>query len=144
MVIVAQNVENQSSVPVSYSFNGGATWTRNYITGSTDGLPYSNPRVDARVAFDKFGNLYVVMKSPPIPTKSGWWWRSSNGGVNFTGTTTAIGGAGSNVDYPSIATGPDVTNPAFQAIAVAIPTAANPTCEVKAVAAAPSSRPRAA
>src|ERR1700730_481730 len=31
LVEVSQTPESQQAIPVSYSFNGGATWTKNYI-----------------------------------------------------------------------------------------------------------------
>lgn len=137
LVMVSQTAENQAAIPVSYSFNGGATWTLNYITGATDGLPGSNPRVDPRATFDKFGNLYVsyevAANSNEIRVVVA---RSSNGGVSFNAISTAVGGAGSDLDYPTIAAGPDATNPNRQAIWISYTDYAKPNnLQIKAVVA---------
>jgi len=135
VVVVGQNVENSSSIPVAYSFNGGASWSLTSITGSTDGLSPANPRVDARIAFDSFGNAYVAYEvaahSNEIRIVVA---RSSNGGASFSGVTTAVGGAGSNVDYPNIATGPASGNNGKQAIWITYTNYANPNqLQVQAV-----------
>jgi len=135
LVVIAQTAETQNQIPVSYSFNGGLTWNFTTISGTTDGLSPANPRVDPRVAFDSFGNLYVsyevAASSSEIRVVVA---RSSNGGASFTQTSTAVGGAHSNIDYPTIATGPAAGNPSLQAVWITYTDYANPnSLQVKAV-----------
>ena len=135
LVMVAQNVENQAAIPVEYSFNGGQSWTRNYITGNTDGLPANNPRVDPRVAFDSYGNVYVAYEVAASYTEIRIVVaRSSNDAVTFSAVSTAVGGAGCNADYPNIATGPAAANSRKQAIWISYTDYADPNAiRVKAV-----------
>ncbi|MDB5323994.1 MAG: BNR/Asp-box repeat protein, partial [Phycisphaerales bacterium] len=111
-----QNSANSSSLLISRSFDGGKTWTYSSLGATQDHFSSTTPRVDPHMAFDSFGNLYVVYEvassSSEIRVMLA---RSSDGGATFT-TTTAVSGQGLNIDYPILATGPDATNLARQTV----------------------------
>jgi hypothetical protein len=120
VVIAASNQNsNSSSLLISRSFDGGKTWTYSSLGAAQDHYSSTTPRVDPHMAFDSFGNLYVVYEvassSSEIRVVLA---RSSDGGATFT-TQTAVSGQGLNVDYPILATGPDATNLARQTVWVA-------------------------
>ena len=117
LVIVSQSGDNNGALlPLSRSFDGGQTWTTTLV-GAQDGLSTANPRPDAHVAFDSFGNLYLTYM---VGGNAGEIrlavLRSTDGGQSFTSLGFPISGTGFSPDSPWIATGPSTTNPGSQAV----------------------------
>lgn len=101
---------NGANLVVSRSFDGGKTWATTLVGSAQDKLSASTNRVDPHLAFDRFGNLYVVYEVAASTSEIRVIVaRSSNGGQSFT-ASTAVAGQGLHIDYPIIATGPDATN----------------------------------
>jgi hypothetical protein len=117
LVTVSQSGSNGGSlIPLSRTFDGGKTWTTQLV-GAQDGFNAGNPRPDAHIAFDSFGNLYLTYMVAASPTEIRLVvLRSTNGGQTFTSLGAAVSGATFNPDAPWIATGMDATNHAKQHI----------------------------
>jgi hypothetical protein len=115
LVIVSQSGDNNGALlPLSRSFDGGRSWTT-ALVGAQDGMNVGNPRPDAHVAFDSFGNLYLTYMVAATSTEIRLAvLRSSDGGQSFTSLGFAVSGSTFNPDSPWIATGVDATNPAQQ------------------------------
>ena len=115
LVIVSQSGDGGGAqLPLSRSFDGGKTWATTLV-GGEDGLNFSNPRPDAHVAFDSFGNLYLTYMVAASSTEIRVVvLRSTDGGQTFASLGAAVSGASFDPDAPSIATGPDAVNPALQ------------------------------
>ncbi len=115
IVIVSHSGDNTGAqLPVTRSSDGGKTWTTTLV-GSQDGFNAGNPRPDAHLAFDSFGNLYLTYMVAASPTEiRAMVLRSTDGGATFTSLGAAVSGANFDPDAPNIATGPDASNPALQ------------------------------
>jgi hypothetical protein len=97
-------------IQVFHSFNGGATWTRNVIGDSHDGLA-SNFRFDPTVKFDANGNLFIGYCAGVGSGSRLVVGKSTDGGVTFPASnfrivdTLASGGAAA-IDKVYLGTGP--------------------------------------
>jgi len=117
VVVTTTDQSNGSYIPVARSFDGGATWTTTTIGPAQDGFPTLNQRVDARVAFDSYGNLYVsYMVASRHTGVCVMVTRSTNGGASFGSAIVAVSGSTYDPDSPSLTTGPDVNNRSRQAV----------------------------
>ena len=117
LVIVSQSGDNNGALlPFSRSMDGGATWTTSLV-GTQDGFNAGNPRPDAHVAFDSFGNLYLTYMVAASSTEIRVVvLRSTNGGQTFSSLGAAVSGATYNPDAPWITTGPSAVNSSQQAV----------------------------
>ncbi len=100
MFVTSNTFKGGSQIYGAYSTNGGMTWTGRNIATDRDGLPPG--RGDAQVAWDKFGNLFVIYLDDSEPS-SVVLGVSRDGGKSFTLERTFGGG---DADQPSIAVGP--------------------------------------
>jgi hypothetical protein len=116
IVIVSQSSENGGAqLPFMRSTDGGKTWTTTQV-GWQDGQNLGNPRPDAHVAFDSFGNLYMTYEVASGPQIWVVVLRSTDGGASFVDIGNAVSGTGFDPDAPWITTGRDAANPALQHI----------------------------
>ena len=111
-LVVVNNTDfnNGTLIVVSRSFDGGASWSKAYIGSAQDKLIANTPRVDARAAFDSYGNLYVAyMCAASASEVRVMVARSSDGGLNFYAgnVTTVVSGTAYDPDAPALATGMD-------------------------------------
>jgi hypothetical protein len=84
------------------SNDSGATWSTAVIADGNDSLPRSEPDSDPSVAFDKFGNLFLIYRSSPNGTDHNTALLvSSNGGSTWTSVKTFTGADGG---MPKVAT----------------------------------------
>lgn len=115
IVIVSQSGDNGGAqLPFSRSTDGGKTWSTTLV-GSQDGLNASNPRPDAHVAFDSFGNLYLTyLVAASVNETRVVVLRSTDGGASFSSLGAAVSGTTFDPDAPWITTGPDAGNAALQ------------------------------
>jgi hypothetical protein len=112
-IVVVSNVQFGSALFKAYTLDGGATWTRDVI-GDGDSLGFAC--CDPSLAFDSFGNLFLVyidgVKFRDIQLAM-----STDGGATFSFVTSVErsdkGGPnpinhkwGSFVDQPTVVTGP--------------------------------------
>jgi hypothetical protein len=89
-------------IRVAVSTSGGASWDGSVLGDGSDGLP--SACCDPQVAFDEFGNLFLVSLDESSPRKVVLL-MSTDGGATFTHVRSFdINGQG--LDYPNIATGP--------------------------------------
>jgi hypothetical protein len=118
IVVISQNdVAMSTNLNFSYSFDGGASWTRTTVGSAQDGLSAGAPRADARVIFDAYGNLYVAyMVSTARNQTSVYCLQSTNGGISFSTISVPVPSSKYNPDSPWFATGPDATNPNQQRV----------------------------
>lgn len=102
---VAMNATPSFGLVAARSSDGGATWTRGYLTGA-EGLPLA--QADPSVAFDSYGNLYLSYLNY---SKSGKFTDvlavSADGGATWGGKPLTY--FGQNPDQPTVTTGPGAT-----------------------------------
>jgi Beta-propeller repeat len=99
----------------SYSTDGGVTWNGRVMADGHDGLPVSTG--SAQLAWDKYGNLFVVYLDDQI--QAGVVVAlSKDGGKNFT--ALHIFGTSGGFDQPSIAVGPGFAGQAPDSVWIAM------------------------
>jgi len=117
VAVATDESTNGTAIFVTRSTDGGKTWNAAHIGSAADGLPAGRSRIDPRLTFDRFGNLYVCylvgFAQGDVRVMVA---RSSDGGATFTSAATAA--SGTETDYPVIAAGPDASNAAREAIYV--------------------------
>jgi hypothetical protein len=102
-LFAASNMDSQQNgLYVSFSTDGGATWTARVmgVPGDTADPGVPVPFTDPKCAFDRFGNLFLTYIDN---NNSVVLVRSVDGGRTFSPLATLATGS---VDQPSVATGP--------------------------------------
>ncbi len=118
-LVIVNNTDynNGTQLIISRSINGGASWTRTFIGATQDHLIANTTRVDARAAFDGFGNLYVAyMCAASTSEVRVMVARSADGGASFPSVTAAVSGTAYDPDAPALAAGIDASKRGGQAI----------------------------
>jgi hypothetical protein len=100
------------TILLAHSEDGGTTWTQNLIGPGVDGL--AADRIDPRVNYDRFGNLYVCYFNRAPRTLIVL--QSFDNGATFPFIRTVF--ADPSIDKEFLVTGPDGANPAQEAIYV--------------------------
>src|SRR5262249_2478752 len=108
------------TIRVMRSADGGRTWARTSVNSAQDGQAATNFRFDPRIAYDRFGNLFIsYIGEQPAPLQHRLFLLQSNDkGATFGNVRVAGLEAGGSMDRDFLAIGPFGGNLAQDAVYV--------------------------